>query len=100
MLVKTVTLENHYTVTMPAAPWESGAPAKKHKPKPPRRRSGGKAQALVFDGVPYASLTKAAKALGVDRKTLDSALRSEAAMQRMRTMLAQRQMAVDAQPAA
>lgn len=99
MLVKSVTLENHYTVTLPAAPWENGMPAKQYQPRPPRRRSGGKAQAIVFDGVPYTSLTKAAKALGVDRKTLDAALHNYAAMQRMRTMLAQRRMAVDAQPA-
>lgn len=100
MLVKSVTLENHYTVTMPAAPWEDGTPAKQYQPRPPRRRSGGKAQAIVFDGVAYASLTKAAKAIGVDRKTLDAALHNDAAMQRMRTMLAQRRMSVDAQPAA
>lgn len=96
MLVKTVTLENRYTVTMPAAPWEGGSPAKQFQPKQPRRRSGGRAQALVFDGVTYASLTKAAKALGVDRKTLDAALHSPAAMQRMRSMLAQRGSRADA----
>lgn len=95
MLVRTVTLENHYTVTMPAAPWENGLPAKQYKPRQPRRRSGGKAQAVVFDGVTYESLTKAAKAIKVDRKTLDNALRNPVAMKRMLAMIEQRKTAVD-----
>lgn len=71
MHVKTVMLNDASTVTLPAAPWETAQ--ERAMPKK-RRPSGGKAQPVNVEGVMYKSINVAATALGVDRKTLQTAI--------------------------
>ena len=77
MLVRT---HEEYAVTLPAAPWEKGTPAKAYRPPTARRRAGGVAQGTCINGVVYKSKREAAEALKADRKTLDKALRDPVAM--------------------
>lgn len=71
MHVKLVTLNDASTVTLPAAPWET---AQERAMRKKRRPSGGKAQPVTINGVLYESINAAATAIGVDRKTLQTAV--------------------------